>query len=242
VVALQESAVRRAGEAVDVCVDAVFDVVHSVRNEVLALLRVPAQHARAPQAADLAPLEAWLRAALSKAHHPRLAGLGFIAALDVFEDQPRCLKWMQQAEDGSMSILMPDLDPDSLGFYDFTAANWFRDPLVTWERSVVGPYVDFAGTDEYVITLTIPVESDGHVLGVAGADLRLGDLADAVMPALCSTAADAALVNDAGRVIVSNSARWQVGALLRERHVTVRQQCAQAPWAIVASDNPLHES
>lgn len=129
----------------------------------------------------------------------------------------------------------------SLGFYDFTAATWFQNPLVTHERSIVGPYVDFAGTDEYVITFTVPVGSDGHVLGVAGADLRLGNLADTVMPSLCSTGADAALVNAADRVIVSSSPRWQVGALLREDHPTVLQECARAPWMIVASDGPHHE-
>jgi hypothetical protein len=239
VVPLRQSAVQPAGAAVDTYVDAVFALVESVRAEVSVLTH----HAdRRPRAADLEPLEPWLRAAMTKAKHPRLAGLGFIAAMDAFEDQAWCLKWVQQAEDGILSVLTPDLDPQSLGFYDFTAARWFRDPIVTGERSVVGPYVDFAGTDEYVITLTVPMESDGHILGVAGADLRLGDLADAVMPALCSTGGDAALVNASGRVVVSNSPRWHVGALLRERHVTVRQECAQAPWTVVASDEALHEA
>jgi hypothetical protein len=233
----RQSAIQEVVEAVDTCVDTAFALVESVRAEVLVL----AHHDEGrPRAADMAPLEADLRAALATTRRPRLAGLGFIAALDVFEDRPRCLTWMQQAEDGSMSMLRPDLDPDSLGFYDFTAATWFLNPLVTHERSIVGPYVDFAGTDEYVITLTVPVERDGNVLGVAGADLRLGDLAEAVMPSLCSTGGEAALVNAAGRVIVSSSPRWQVGALLRESHATVLEECAQAPWTIVAADGPRH--
>ena len=231
VMAVRESALRQAGEAVDSCVDAAFSLVESVRAEVCELLCHPGPHRRAT---DLAGLEPRLRALLVGADHPRLAGLGYIAALGALDDEPRCLRWVRRGEDGSLPVLRPDLDPDSLGFYDYTAADWFQRPLTTRQRSIVGPYVDFAGTDEYVVTLTVPVECDGDDLGVAGADLRLGDLADAVMPALCSIGADAALVNAAGRVVVSSSPRWQVGALVRQPQVTARQPCTGTPWTILA--------
>lgn len=230
--ALRPSAVRRASELVDAHVDAVFEMVETVRDQVVTLLRP--DYSRLLRGADLRVLEPLLRNALSGGACPRLAGLGYIAAVGFLTDHERWLEWVRRTEDGSMTRLEPDLDPDSFGYYDFTAADWFRRPLATHGRSVVGPYVDFAGTDEYVVTLTVPVEVEGRVLGVAGADLRPGDLSKAVMPALCSIAADAVLLNAEGRVVVSNSSHWQIGSLLRGAPPTLKEDCQQAPWSVAA--------
>jgi hypothetical protein len=236
---LRPSAIRRASDSVDSYVDAVFAMVEQVRAEVLDLMAVARPQGQAPLRSDLDPLEPSLRAALEDSTRPRLAGLGYIAAVDVLRDRPRWLEWVRRAEDGSLSRLEPDLDPESFGFYDFTAADWFRQPLARQERSVVGPYVDFAGTDEYVVTFTVPIVSHGVVLGVAGADLRPGELADAVMSPLCAIGADAVLVNADGRIVVSNTSRWQVGSLLREPLVAAREDCRQAPWSVLAFEGSL---
>jgi hypothetical protein len=236
---VRQSAVRRASESVDAYVGAVFAVVEAVRAEVRDLLDAALTQQRAPSRADLQPLEPSLRAALDDGTRPRLAGLGYIAAVDVLRDRPRWLEWVRRAEDGSLARLEPDLDPESFGFYDFTAADWFRQPLVRGGRSVVGPYVDFAGTDEYVVTFTVPIVNDTGVLGVAGADLRPGDLADAVMSPLCAIGADAVLVNADDRIVVSNTSRWPVGSLLREPLAAAREDCRQAPWSVLAFEGSL---
>jgi hypothetical protein len=236
---LRRSAMRHASQSVDSHIDAVFAMVDRVRDEVVHLVNVARLGGRAPMAADLRPLEPSLRSTLADSSRPRLAGLGYIAGVDILADQARCLEWVRRADGGSLAKLEPDLDPESFGFYDFTAADWFLEPLTNRERSVVGPYVDFAGTDEYVVTLTVPIESEGTVLGVAGADLRPGDIADAVIPALYAIGVDAVLVNADGRVVVSTSSRWQVGSLLREPSPTAREDCRQAPWAVVAFEGSL---
>jgi hypothetical protein len=239
VAGLRRSAIRQASDSVDSHVDAVFTMVEAVRAQVLDLLTTARLRGRAPSRTDLGPLEPSLRVALDDRTLPRLAGLGYIAAVDVLRDRPRWLEWIRRAEDGSLSRLEPDLDPESFGFYDFTAADWFRQPLALQGRSVVGPYVDFAGTDEYVMTLTVPIVSGGVVLGVAGADLRPGELADAVMSALCAIGADAVLVNADGRIVVSTTSRWQVGSLLREPVAAAREDCRHAPWSVLAFEGSL---
>jgi hypothetical protein len=236
---LRRPAIRQASDTVDAFVEDVFAMVESVRAEVLDLLAAARSQGRAPARADLDPLEPFLRSELSDRARPRLAGLGYIAAVDVLRDRPRWLEWVRRTEDGSLSRLEPDLDPESFGFYDFTAADWFRQPLARHSRSVVGPYVDFAGTDEYVVTLTVPIVSEGVVLGVAGADLRPGELADALMSPLCAIGADAVLVNADDRVVVSNTSRWQVGSLLREPLTAVRAACRQAPWSVLCVEGSL---
>lgn len=229
---MQSVTLDRACAAVDDAVEAVFTEVEAVRREVVRL--VGAARDRRPRTTDLAPLEAMLRTALEGHESPHLGGLGYIAEVGVLEDAPRRLEWVRRTEAGALMRLEPDLDPDSFGYYDFTAAAWFRQPLSTGRRSVVGPYVDFAGTDEYVVTLTVPVEMNGRTLGVTGADLRPGELADAVMPQLCSLGSEVALVNVDHRVVVSTSPRWHVGALLRESPLAVAQSCTAVPWSVLA--------
>jgi len=225
---------------VDDRVEAVFARVEAVRRDVLALLARPLGENRSPRVAELDPLQDSLRTALGAQADPHLAGLGYIAEVGLFEDEPRLLAWVRRAEDGALAPLHPDLDPDSFGFYDFTAAEWFRRPLATGSRSMVGPYVDFAGTDEYVVTLTAPIVLDGRFLGVAGADLRPGELADSLLPGLCALGADVAIVNAQGRVVVSTSSRWQVGALVRDSAPAVNRSCRRAPWSLLALEpSPL---
>lgn len=222
----------------DACVDSVFAVVEAVRDQVLAAAAAARAGRRPLLVADLAGLPPLLREQLAPSRRPRLAGVGFVPAVGVLQDRPRGLEWARRASDGSVTPLEPDLDPDSLGYYDFTAADWFVRPLATSSRTVVGPYVDVSGTDEYVVTLTVPVEDAGGALGVCGADLRLGDLSDVMMPAVRTLDGDALLVNADDRVMVSTSPRWLVGELLRDDGAAVSRACERAPWRVVAYAPP----
>lgn len=233
----QPSTYHQACACVDARLEAVFARVEEVRRELLDLLAQPLAQGRVPRVDDIDPLQASLRTALDEQEDPRLAGLGYIAAVGVFEDQPRLLSWLQRSEDHKLTRLQPDLDPDSFGFYDFTAAEWFRRPRATGMRSVVGPYVDVAGTDEYVVTLTVPALLGDRFLGVCGADLRPGDLADALIPSLCGLGRDALLVNADGRVVVSTSPQWQVGARVRDRALDEDGGCRAAPWSLLALES-----
>lgn len=222
--------------AVDGCLGRTFAVVETVREQVLAAATGAASAGRGMRVADLAGLEPLLREHLAPSAQPRLAGLGFVPAVGALGDRPRGLEWVRRDQQGSVSRLEPDLDPDSLGYYDFTTTDWFRRPLATGARSVVGPYVDVSGTDEYVVTVTVPVALAGRALGVCGADLRLGDLFDVVMPTVRGLDADAALVNADDRVMVSSSPRWLVGSLLPAGDALLTRRCRLVPWRVVVHE------
>jgi len=229
-------AVQEAAGSVDGWVAAAFAVVEGVREQVLEAAALAAVKGRPLRVSDVAGLDKLLRSHLAEPHRPRLAGVGFIPAVGALSDRPRGLEWARRAPDGTVTRLEPDLDPDSLGYYDFTATDWFRRPLATGTRSVVGPYVDVSGTDEYVVTLTVPVAHSGRALGVCGADLRLGDLSDVMMPAVRGLDGDAALVNADDRVMVSSSPRWLVGSLLHEGDPLLTRRCRLAPWRVVVHE------
>jgi hypothetical protein len=66
----------------------------------------------------------------------------------------------------------------------------------------------------YTITATVPVVADGVFLGIAGADLVVGEVERRLLGVLRQTAEDAVIVSTERRVIAANTPRWLVGSRL----------------------------
>jgi len=148
------------------------------------------------------------------ARHGRLFdGTGVVIEPGILTDQDRYLEWWRAPGPRRLSL---DLDPGSETFYDYTQMEWFAVPRDIGQRVACGPWVDYSGADRYVVTFARPVlDARGRFVGVAGADVPLTGLEEAVMPALRSAPADLALVNGRGRVVASSSAAVPPGTLLR---------------------------
>ena len=141
-------------------------------------------------------------------------GVGLVVAPQPDLDLPLRLQWWQaDAEDGRLRALEPDLKPTSLGYYDYTAAEWFDVPRRTGRRYVVGPYVDVHGTGRYLLTFTEPIVIGGRFLGVAGADVQVSRFEIHLMRVLGPSSFSFLLLNDEGRVVLSTSSTWLVGEL-----------------------------
>ena len=142
-------------------------------------------------------------------------GLGLVVAPRPASGLPLRLEWWQADPDGGrVRALEPDLRPDSLGYYDYTAAEWFDVPRRTGRRHVVGPYVDVHGTGRYLLTLTAPVLAGREFVGVAGADVPVRRFETHLLEALGALPAPFVLLNDEGRVVLSTVPRFLVGSLL----------------------------
>ncbi|WP_392425139.1 cache domain-containing protein [Barrientosiimonas humi] len=171
-------------------------------------------------------------------------GAGAILAPDVLADAPLQLEWWQVPAGASRPTrLEVDLNPSSLGFYDYLAAEWFDVPLRTGRRHVVGPYVDVHGTDLYVLTFTEPVHVDGEFVGVVGADVPSARLEGMLLPRLGDPSDQVLVLDDDGRVVLSTSGRWLVGSLLpRPPARWARQRLLDLPWTVLTPgglDTPL---
>lgn len=163
-------------------------------------------------------------------------GAGLVMADGALADRPRHLEWWSAggAEPHRESF---DLNPNSDYFYDYTAMEWFVAPRDRGTRWVAGPYLDYTGVDLYVCTFAVPVTAaDGTFLGIAGADVTLAALDAALMPALRSSGAAMALVNQEGRVIVANHADHVTGSRLRRAQIDAGQPVAGTQWTQVALD------
>jgi hypothetical protein len=93
-----------------------------------------------------------------------------------------------------------NLDPAAPDFYDYTTTAWYG----TDAPRLSGPYVDYACTNQYAITMSLPVHGPGGFLGVAAADVLVSSLERRVAPALGALGRPVALTNAHGRVIASS--------------------------------------
>jgi hypothetical protein len=143
-------------------------------------------------------------------------GLGLVVAPRPAEGLPLRLEWWQVDPDGGeLRTLEPDLRPTSLGYYDYTTAEWFDVPRRTGRRHAFGPHVDVHGTGRYVLTLTEPVVARSGFVGVAGADVPVRRFETHLLRALERLPAPFVLLNDEGRVVLSTAPRYLVGSLLQ---------------------------
>jgi hypothetical protein len=200
--------VARVGAAVSAVVEQVFATVARVHDTALRSLE------REGRQASGGVLPAGTQELLREPGQLAV-GLGLVVAPRPEEGLPLRLEWWQvDPDDGSLRTLEPDLRPTSLGYYDYTATEWFDVPRRTGQRHVVGPYVDVHGTGRYLLTLTEPVVAGARFVGVAGADVPVRRFETHLLRTLGPLPAPFVLLNDEGRVVLSTAPRFLVGSLL----------------------------
>lgn len=121
------------------------------------------------------------------------------------------VEWWRRSGDHDAERVVFNLSSSSAGFYDFQSLEWFTDVVSTGQPAIHGPYLDYAGMDQYILTLMVPFLLDGDPLGTAGCDIEVRSLETTMIPILRHVPADAALVSKRDRVIVGNSGRFLVG-------------------------------
>jgi GntR family transcriptional repressor for pyruvate dehydrogenase complex len=189
----------------------VMHVVQAIADQVLAALSRAREAAhsvliavppgRSPTREDLAPFDRQI--ALEFVRQPRLAGMGL--ALEPSAAGPSWV-WWQATVDGPVPLLV-NLDEGSAELYDYAHAEWFARPRASNRAWLAGPYVDFGGADDHILTFALPMvlEAGSEPVGVVGADVTVRQIEDSTAAALAALDRPAALVNRHGVVIATNS-------------------------------------
>jgi hypothetical protein len=235
----------QAAIGVEAVLAEVFAGIAELGELAAALPRTASAEDRSPTTEDLATLRPAVLRRLDESEG-LLAGTGVIAAPGVLADRPRWLEWWRRpCGAGRPCPLQVDLDPGSVAAYEYPAAEWFDVPRRTGRRVVAGPYVDYAGTDEYILTFAVPVHGDRGFFGVAAADIRASDFERTVLPLLESEGGATLLVNAYGRVIASNTPEAISGSLLPAEGAGAGKplcrlplaprwaDCVGLPWSLV---------
>jgi len=144
-------------------------------------------------------------------HHGLVTGAGAIAAPDTMPASRYWLEWWWTRTSGEPEALRVNLDPAAPDFFDYTSADWYLTPMRNSTRHVAGPYVDYACTNEFALTVAVPVTIHDRFVGVAAADVLVSSLERRLLPALRTLSEPAVLLNSGGRVIASSSPRFASG-------------------------------
>lgn len=167
-------------------------------------------------------------------------GYGFVAAPGVVEGQQRYLYWFQHSERGLRRLRL-NFDPSDINVYDYLDMDWYTKAEQTQRPVLYGPYVDYTGSDQFVLTMSVPVMHEGRFLGVAGSDLLASRLEVELVPVLSQVEADTVIVNADRQVVMSNSARWIPGDRLPTHPLsdatgftTVSPLVADIGWALAS--------
>jgi hypothetical protein len=161
---------------------------------------------------DIGKLEGLARDFLET--HGFVVGAGVIFATEAIRSSEGGLEWWIKREH-TVEKLEFDLTPGGERFYDYQNMPFFASASRTGEQTAWGPYVDYLGLDEYILTHSAPIQLDGKFAGVAGCDIRIRKLEEIFMPVLRAIPGDAALLNGSGRVVVGNSGAYLVGERIR---------------------------
>jgi hypothetical protein len=145
---------------------------------------------------------------------PAFNSAGFVLADDTLGDRDRHLDWWHRTADGSYEMLLLNLDPGAVDFYDYYSMEWFDAAVSDRRRFVSGPLIDLPCADVYIMTFSAPMIVDHRLLGVAGADVAVSRFESQIMPPLRAIREPAVLVNSERRVIASNVARFTTGEKL----------------------------
>jgi hypothetical protein len=231
---------RQAATVIGAVLERVFRTVTAVRDSVLAGHLAARERGEPLRGRDVVGMREPFVELLGREHEIAV-GLGVIVSPRLLADRPLCLEWWQCEPDrDEPTRLEVDLNPGSVSFYDYAAAEWFVVPRRTGCRHVVGPYVDVHGTGRYLLTLTVPVVADGEFLGVAGADVPVARFETLVLQELGDLAVDVVVVNQEDRVVLSTSGRWLTGSLaVFGREARSRETRAltlvDPPWKVVVT-------
>lgn len=228
---------REAAEHVRTTLTGVFDWLDDLSGKLLHLHTAVTERHRALCLDDLGELQKPIFGRL-RAESELLAGTGVILAENVLGDRSHWLEWWQHRPDAPPKFLQVNHDPSSVEFYEFTEAEWFKRPREQHHRVLTGPYVDYCGTDEYLLTLSVPVLADDKFLGVAAADIHVAAFEKLLLRSRGPADPPTALVNRTERIVAASAPNHVTGTLLRghEHHLrsTVDIEGTEGlPWQIV---------
>lgn len=162
-------------------------------------------------------------------------GIGVLAARDVVPGVRYWMEWWQRGATGELGrngrhVLNPGRDD----FYDYSSKEYFTRPRDTGRAEAIGPYVDYGGVDDLVITVATPLVDGTRFVGIAASDLRVAELERHFASWLAAADGRLMLVNAESRVILSNTVEYNSGDVLRSPAGLSATEVGSFGWSVVS--------
>jgi DNA-binding FadR family transcriptional regulator len=141
--------------------------------------------------------------------------------------------WWRLTKEGVVADALV-LDRRRDDFYDYTAME-FWSGAQEGGFYIQGPYIDYGGANDYILTFSLPAYIGDELVGVATADVQVAALEKRLARWL--TMSDGcAVVNAEGRIIVANLVRRMVGDVVRSRTAWRVLDVAGCGWSVMEVD------
>lgn len=218
--------------------------IRGFAEHIVGQLNLIADEAAEPFAAGNSPAAIQQRVARTLFSHleeidPATHGLGVIAEVGVVPGHTYWLDWWHRTQAGNLERdTRHVMDPHRDDFYDYESREFIAHPrkyLVPW---ATGPYVDYGGVDDYLVTVSVPIIREGSFLGVAAADLLVADLERTFAPWLADAKGPCLLLNAEERVIVSNTVTHNVGDVVRSTAGFYVAEVGIFGWSLATQNAP----
>ncbi len=144
-----------------------------------------------------------------------MVGAGVVFTPGALSDQQMYLEWRHYGDKGELIPLELNFYQGSKSYYDYTNRSWFKEPHETGMAYIEGPYIDLFGQNNYILTFAVPVLVDDEFVGIAGADIVLAELEEALTASLLGAKASLVIITNDARVVASSSADWSPGEIVR---------------------------
>jgi hypothetical protein len=180
-------------------IEPVYELAEELAGTLLATHRLLQAQGRQLEAADLGQLGPTIRRALVDTGEPAF-GAGVATAPGLLADRALWMEWWTQTSQGPARLEV-QLEPDQPGFYDYRTAMWYVEAAADVAPHLVRPHFDQGGTNDHMITVSVPIIADGAFIALAGAEMTLTQLGDLTRPALRGVGVPAALVTPDGALV-----------------------------------------
>ena len=145
---------------------------------------------------------------------PHINGAGLIFSRSARGEGKGVTEWWVRDGDTDVTRYQFGVNPGGQRFYDYESLEWFTVSFTTGRPWLTGPYIDYLGVEEYVVTATTRAELHSRAVGVTGLDITVAELERELLPMLRLARRPCALLNAHGGVLVSSTSRYASGDLV----------------------------
>lgn len=162
-------------------------------------------------------------------------GVAFHAVRDLVPGHEYWLGWWRLTKDGVVADSLV-LDPRRDDFYDYASMEFWSGAQQRRGLYVQGPYIDYGGANDYILTFSLPSYVGETFVGVASADVQVAAVERRLAPWL-TMPEGCVVVNAEDRIVVANVVSRAVGDVVHSRRGWRSIDIPSTGWSVLGAQS-----